>query len=122
MNDDCEYLTRREWTLWLDAHRHVHEATNTQVSKAEQAMDKRLEGMNEFRQSLRDQNATFVTRDMSDARWSVLNDKIDGVDRRVDLQERWQSGIDGRTVGAAAAVSLIITVLGLGLAMIARVL
>ena len=118
--DGNSYLTRREWVLWLDAHGHVHELANAQVAKAEASMERRLESMNEFRQSLRDQSGTFITRDVSEARHAAILDRIEQVDKRVDLQERWQSGIDGRTIGAAAAVSLVITVLGLGLAVVAK--
>ena len=122
MDDGSAYVTRREWVLWLEAHRQVHDTTNAQLGKAEVSMERRLEGMNEFRQSLRDQTATFMTRDMADARLSAMADKIEAVDNRVDAQDRWQSGIDGRTIGAAAAVSLIVTLLGLGLAVVLKVL
>jgi hypothetical protein len=35
---------------------------NDNVSKANATMDKRLDGMNEFRDTLKDANATFITR------------------------------------------------------------
>jgi hypothetical protein len=35
---------------------------NDNVSKANETMDKRLDGMNEFRDTLKDANATFITR------------------------------------------------------------
>jgi hypothetical protein len=40
----------------------LHEADTRATQVALAANEKRLDGMNEFRQSLRDQNATFVTR------------------------------------------------------------
>jgi len=43
------------------AHSEVHVAESEARDKAEAAVDKRLEGMNEFRDQLRMQAATFVT-------------------------------------------------------------
>ena len=44
-----------------DAHSEVHKAESTARDKAEAAVDKRLEGMNEFRDQLRQQATSFLT-------------------------------------------------------------
>ena len=55
------------------------------VCKSEQAMEKRLEGMNEFRQSLEDQNRTFMPRKELE---SIIGDIQDKLNRLEKHQER----------------------------------
>jgi hypothetical protein len=43
------------------SHSEVHKAESTARDKAESSIDKRLEGMNEFRDQLRQQATTFLT-------------------------------------------------------------
>jgi len=47
----------------FDAHRREHEMLQIAIGKAEQNVEKRLEGMNEFRQQLNTQASTFATKD-----------------------------------------------------------
>lgn len=54
------------------AHLQIHEVEKEAVIKATEQMDRRLEGMNEFRNTLRDQAATFVSRDLYDAKHEDL--------------------------------------------------
>ena len=49
------------------------------VSKAEAAQDLRLEGMNEFRDQLRSQAATFMSKDEADARFTGVADRIESM-------------------------------------------
>jgi len=44
-------------------------------------MEKRLEGMNEFRASLRDQNNTFITRNEVEGKFAAICVKIDALQR-----------------------------------------
>lgn len=55
--------------------------TDRAVEKAEAALGKRLDGMNEFRDALRDQAARMVTRTEFDA----LKDRLADVDKRASL-------------------------------------
>jgi hypothetical protein len=82
-----EFLPRREFDLWKSyhereislnhaAHDKQHEIEKEAEQKAETALDKRLEGMNEFREQLKEQAAGFITRDMSDERLKNLQDQI----------------------------------------------
>jgi hypothetical protein len=59
MNEDIE-----EWTpATLFMHFTALRASDNEATKvALAANEKRLDGMNEFRSTLRDQNSTFVTR------------------------------------------------------------
>lgn len=47
------------------------------IEKTEIALNKRLEGMNEFRAALKDQNSTFITRVEFDARYKLIEEKIE---------------------------------------------
>lgn len=54
--------SQREFDVWRDGLNERLSLINTATEKAAEAMDRRLEGMNEFRQQLRDQSSQFVTR------------------------------------------------------------
>ena len=51
-------------------------AAEKAVSKAETSTDKRLEAVNEFRQTLSDQQSTFVRQDVADARFKALENQL----------------------------------------------
>ena len=51
-------------------------AAKEAVLKAESANDKRFEGVNEFRNTLKDQQATLVTRTEIDVRFKSIEDKM----------------------------------------------
>jgi len=74
-------------------------ASNNAVIKAENAVDRRLEGMNEFRESLRDQNAEFV-RKVEFAPFATQVNEI--------VQE--QRKLEGRIWGIGATIAMIVTI------------
>lgn len=53
------------------------------VKTAYAAMEKRLEGMNEFRSQLKDQAGRFVTREEMDQRFTSTNARIEALQRIV---------------------------------------
>lgn len=53
------------------------------VKLAYSQMEKRLEGMNEFRDTLKDQASRFVTRDEMESKMSVMQSKIDALNKVV---------------------------------------
>ena len=53
------------------------------VDKAEEAMTKRLEGMNEFRSQLTDQSKMFMTIDTYDVNHKLLESKIEALQKIV---------------------------------------
>jgi hypothetical protein len=75
------------------------------VSKAEDAAGKRFEAVNEFRQTLSDQTATFLTRGEYDASHKALTDLVSTyADRLTALELRLTSRLDrgeGADTGAA---------------------
>ena len=52
------------------------DAQEKAVLKAEVATEKRLEGVNEFRKTLSDQQSTFVSKEVSDARFKSLENLV----------------------------------------------
>lgn len=70
-------------------------AADRAVAKAELAQEKRLEGVNEFRQQLSDQAAAFITRRELDARGSSIDIQIDALQQRLaELELRLTSRLD----------------------------
>jgi chromosome segregation ATPase len=71
------------------------QAAEKAVDKAEAAADKRFESVNEFRQQLTDQTATFPTRDEVDSKLAALIARLDESTRRIaDLELRLTSRLD----------------------------
>lgn len=67
VNDLPPTVTMKEYVdMQADLNQKLNEAqfqnVNDNVSKANMAMEKRLDGINEFRGQLKDQAATFITR------------------------------------------------------------
>jgi hypothetical protein len=75
------------------------------VLKAEAATERRFEGVNEFRQTLADQQQTFIGRSEADARFTSMEEKLSIVIGQV-------SNADGRRTGADSLRTLIFGLLG----------
>lgn len=78
-------------------------AAQRAVEKAESAVEKRLEGMNEFRGSLADQARLLMPRAEADSRMAQLAEQLKNLASRVDRQEGRGSGLNagwGYLVGA----------------------
>lgn len=63
------------------SHERIHAVEKIQVDKAEVSMNKRLEGMNEFRQALTDQANRAVPREYYDSRHEDLRQRVADGDR-----------------------------------------
>jgi hypothetical protein len=91
------------------AHDQEHDMTAEALDKAVGVMDRRLEGMNEFRSALRDQQSNFVRGDV----FAALVDRVIAIEK-LDIQgaARGQgySSVIGWIVGA---IGLAATVLGI---------
>jgi len=84
-------------------------------SVAYEAMERRLEGMNEFRDTLRDQAARFVTRSELD----IIKDRIDA-DIRV-LRE-YKSLLEGKASQHSVNVAMFLSAAGLLIGIVSIVL
>jgi hypothetical protein len=113
-------VTRREIQMRWQAHTELHHAhelghdrehamTAEALTTAVGAMDKRLEGMNEFRSSLRDQAGTFVRLDT----YQALLDRVIALEKADVRGEARGQGYSTLIGWIVAAVGLTATVLGI---------
>ncbi len=89
---------------------HV-QSTKDALNVALSAMEKRLEGMNEFRQTLSDQTKTFVTFDMYESKHEQLV---------LDIKElrEWRANQQGKASQTSLIITLIISVTGVLLSIV----
>lgn len=83
------------------------------VSKAEAANERRFASVNEFRQTLTDQAATFMPRAEYEAQTRADRDRLTEITRRIDRAEGKTSGFDagwGYLLGAIGAAGAIIAI------------
>jgi hypothetical protein len=83
------------------------------VTKAEQATEKRFEGVNEFRQTLSDQASTFINRREFEALREAQAQRTVELAARVDKTEGRSTGLDaswGYLVGAAGLILALVSV------------
>lgn len=86
-----ERLTMQE----LESHKHTHAMEQKAIEVAKQGQDTRLESMNEFRTQLREQAATFPTRDYVDTLMKPIVDRLGSLEKNAsDVITR--SILDGR--------------------------
>jgi hypothetical protein len=89
-------------------------ASERAIAKAEAATERRFEGVNEFRQTLSDQAATFVTRAESTATIAHVTERVQELTDRVNRTE-------GRAGGVSASVALLVSLGSLLVASVAVV-
>jgi len=94
---------------WLDRHLEARmRSVNDAINKAEQQLNTRLAGMNEFRESLRDQAGKLAAKSEVDLVVRSIQDKI-------RILELTGANKDGRTAVlstvVAAATSIIVGVI-----------
>lgn len=106
---------QREHDQHAKEHERDHVATEQAIKVAVASMDKRLDSMNEFREALNSQQATFVRREMLDAYSKDQEKKIDTLAGIVEQIRREQANTQGRVVGIAAAFSVGVIIINLGL-------
>ena len=109
-------------------------AAKEAVAKAESASEKRFESVNEFRGQLRDQAASFITRDEYSIQLKSITDKLDNatasfssqLDRATQQLSSSISGLtlsraesEGKMSGRAELWALIAGIIGIGIALVA---
>jgi hypothetical protein len=68
-------------------------AAEKAITKADSALEKRLDGMNEFRASLNDQNAQFLPRAEYGVQHKALDEKVVDISQRLLTIEARKSGV-----------------------------
>jgi len=86
-------------------------AVEKAIEVANQAMQKRLEGMNEFRSALKDQAGLHVTRAEMDIKLNVLCEQLR------DLQN-YKATMEGKASQTQANIILFISIVGLTLSIV----
>lgn len=92
------------------AVRAAQAAAEKAVAKAEAATEKRFESVNEFRQTLTDQAASFPSR----VELQALADRVADLATRLDKTEGRSTGLNagwGYVLGAAGLIAAVITIL-----------
>jgi hypothetical protein len=91
---------------------------NVLTEKALQAAlisnEKRLDIMNEFRGAMADQVSHFASRVEIESFKEIVNEKLQAIDKRIDLNEGKQSGLSlgwGILIGLTGFVSTIIGII-----------
>ena len=88
-------------------------AADRAVTKAETAVEKRLEGVNEFRQTLDDQQKTLITRSEVGEIRHALTEKLDRLTKTMDMLQAERQGLKGGWAAAVAVVMFVVTVMTL---------
>ena len=91
------------------------EGARVATLKAEAAMERRLDLLNEFRQALADQAAGFITRENADSRFDRFDEKIDELKESIDQSK-------GRAGGISAVGAVLFAAAGLVTAIIAMII
>ncbi|MEW2267793.1 hypothetical protein [Streptomyces sp. NPDC047868] len=92
-------------------------AAKEAVIKAELANDKRFEGVNEFRQTLSDQAAQFMTRTEAEAAISRNTERIQDLTDRLNRSEGHGQGLNAGWAYLLAGISAIATVIAIALSL-----
>jgi hypothetical protein len=82
-------------------------ASERAITKADIATEKRFDGVNEFRQSLSDQAALFVTREVVEALVATKDAELKQLEKELSAFRAAQSRMVGIAVGLSSAVALI---------------
>jgi len=115
--DMKEYLDSRfrvidDLRLYLDSK---FDALDVSTKVAYNAMEKRLEGMNEFRQAMADQSNTFVTR-------SEISQFTDRVNADLRMLRESKAELQGKASQLSVNIALFLSVAGIGISLIKLIL
>lgn len=116
-------------------HSREHQLNETALKAAAEAVDHRLEGMNEVRLQLREQATTFASSEKLDAFMASVVQRFDAMQatigqrfadvakhtddryednrKRIEAIEKLDTKAEGRTLGQGAIVALIVTAIGI---------
>jgi hypothetical protein len=100
----------------------IEHATNLAAT----TMEKRLDSMNEFRDTLRDQAGKFVTRDEANLQVARIHDsliaKIEAIQGQVDKLQTFKDRLEGKASMTAVVISYLIGGAGLFVSILSLVL
>jgi hypothetical protein len=88
-------------------------AANIAIDKSEKAVEKRFDGVNEFRKSLADQTAEFVRKSEIEIRFNAVSSEVAVMRTRIDTEAGKDAGKQN-FVTTGIAVASIISVIAMG--------
>jgi hypothetical protein len=91
-------------------------ASDRAVSKAELAAEKRFEGVNEFRETLGDQQRTLMPRSEVDVLMKGMNEKIGKLEAAVLAKQSESAGVKGGWGYAVGVLGLVMLILSIAMA------
>ena len=83
------------------------------ISVATQASDRRLEGMNEFRDSLKDQATTFATKSELCKLEDIITIKLDNINKSIQKIEISDATLAGKASQAQVNIAYLISAVGI---------
>jgi len=102
---------------YKEAHTRIHELEAAGVERAREAIEIRLEGMNEFRAQILTERGTFLTKDKFDASHGALSRivdaKVEACEKRIVILETAVANLRGRTAAVSASIGIGLVILEL---------
>ena len=88
-------------------------AMDKAVNVSRVTMETRLEGMNEFRNSLKDQSGTFITRTELTLTFDKLHAEIKGLAGRIEGLELYKSSMEGKASQMSVNIAYLISIISI---------
>jgi hypothetical protein len=88
------------------------------IEKAERTMNSRLEGMNEFRETLRDQASRFLTREEVRLMLKPINDRACENSDAIDSLELTRAELKGKATQSSVYLAYFISFIGIVLGIV----
>jgi ABC-type phosphate transport system auxiliary subunit len=115
---DSSYVTLREYLealiknleLRMEEHFTAQDKANELYALAQ---EKRLDSMNEFRESLKDQTKTYITRSTLEARSAVVDNRIDALKTEIDDLKIAKATLDGKASQSSLYISYLLNFVAL---------
>jgi len=101
------------------SHMREHGMTELAVQKAEQAMQERLAGMNEFRAQITDERGSYLTKAEFARFEEGSNKELDAIRSTLGLQGNQWSNLQGK-MAAFGAILIVISMVSMMVALWAR--
>ena len=118
--------TNREFVTLKEHLESRIDSVEKSITIANVAMQERLKGMNEFRDTLREQASKFITRDESEAKReaivSHMDVKMDAMCEQLRMLEKYQSQMEGKASQSQLNLNLLLTVIALLLSIVGTII
>ena len=115
MDASKQFVDDATWRDYVDAR---FEAVEKAVGVAEKNLDRRLDGMNAIRETLREQATTFITKPEHNA----ICDRFDRLDVRVQDLERSRERLAGMASQSSVTNAQVIGFIGIALGIISIII